>query len=65
VARLLGGRAAPDQPPHPAPPPAAPAAGPYRLTLEQARQMALSHNKSLDLARLNVTEKGYATEAAR
>ena len=48
------------------PPPAA-AAGPTvrRLTLEEARQLALEHNQALALARLNVAEKGHATAAAR
>jgi outer membrane protein len=43
-----------------------PDAGPpvRRLTLEEARQLALSNNKSLELARLNVGEKEYATRAA-
>jgi outer membrane protein TolC len=52
-----------------APPvPTAPAqAGPAvrRLTLEEARQLALQQNQSLMLARLNVVEKGHATAAAR
>lgn len=48
----------------PAPtPPAAPAA--YRITLEQARERALAHNKALALARLNVEEKQHAASAAQ
>ena len=44
----------------------APAAGPpaRRLTLEEARALALANNKSLELARLNVAEKAHATSAA-
>src|SRR5262249_24486074 len=48
--------------PGPAPGPA-PAA--RRLTLEEARQLALGNYKALALARLNVAEKEYATTAAR
>lgn len=46
--------------------PAPPAAGPpvRRLTLEEARALALANNKSLELARLNVAEKAHATSAA-
>jgi outer membrane protein TolC len=46
--------------------PAPPAAGPpvRRLTLEEARALALANNKSLELARLNVAEKEHATSAA-
>jgi outer membrane protein len=36
-----------------------------RLTLEEARQLALQGNQALALARLNVAEKGHATNAAR
>ncbi len=36
-----------------------------RLTLEEAQQLALQNNKSLNLARLNVDEKQHATAAAR
>jgi outer membrane protein TolC len=36
-----------------------------RLTLDEARQLALQNNKALALARLNVAEKGHATDAAR
>lgn len=36
-----------------------------RLTLADAKQMALGNNKGLALARLNVAEKGQATTAAR
>jgi outer membrane protein TolC len=45
---------------------APPGAGPpvRRLTLEEARQLALANNKSLELARLNVGEKEHATRAA-
>jgi outer membrane protein TolC len=46
--------------------PAPAAAGPpaRRLTLEEAHQLALANNKSLELARLNVAEKGHLTSAA-
>lgn len=43
-------------------PEAAPAA--RRLTLEEAKQLALANNKALGLARLNVEEKQYAKAAA-
>jgi outer membrane protein len=48
------------------PSPAPAAAGPTvrRLTLEEARQLALGNNKALALARLNVEEKQHATAAA-
>jgi outer membrane protein TolC len=36
-----------------------------RLTLDEARQLALNNNKALALARLNIEEKQYATVAAR
>jgi outer membrane protein TolC len=36
-----------------------------RLTLAEARDLALRNNKALELARLNVSEKGYAARAAR
>jgi outer membrane protein TolC len=36
-----------------------------RLTLEEARQLALGSNKALGLARLNVAEKEHATSAAQ
>jgi outer membrane protein len=36
-----------------------------RLTLDEARILALNNNKGLALARLNLTEKGHATDAAR
>ncbi len=36
-----------------------------RLTLEEARQLALQNNKALNLARLNFEEKGHAANAAR
>jgi outer membrane protein TolC len=43
-----------------------PGAAPVRrLTLEEARQLALQNNKALNLARLNVDEKQHATAAAR
>jgi outer membrane protein TolC len=43
-----------------------PTAAPVRrLTLEEARQLALQNNKALNLARLNVEEKGHAANAAR
>jgi outer membrane protein len=35
-----------------------------RLTLEEARQLALANNKALALARLNVEEKGHVANAA-
>jgi outer membrane protein TolC len=35
-----------------------------RLTLEEARALALANNKSLELARLNVAEKEHAVSAA-
>jgi outer membrane protein TolC len=35
-----------------------------RLTLEEARQLALANNKALALAHLNIDEKLYATSAA-
>src|SRR5262249_19711575 len=68
----LGGGAAFGQTP-PAPnvlPPEVPAAAPVasavrRLTLDEARQLALANNKALALARLNVEEKRHATAAAR
>jgi outer membrane protein TolC len=43
--------------------PAGPAV--QRLTLCEAKGLALRNNKALALARLNVAEKGYATDAAR
>jgi outer membrane protein TolC len=51
----------------PQPPAALPAlASPvYRLTLEQARDRALTNNKALILARLNADEKALATSAAK
>ncbi|HVS37688.1 MAG TPA: TolC family protein [Gemmataceae bacterium] len=45
--------------------PPAPAPTVRRLTLEEARQLALAGNKSLTLARLNVIEKQHAADAAR
>jgi outer membrane protein len=47
----------------PPPPSSTPAA--RRLTLEEARQLALQNNQSLALARLNVMTKEHATAAAR
>lgn len=38
---------------------------PRRLTLEEAKQLALANNKSLALARLNIDEKQHAANAAR
>src|SRR5262245_54271440 len=35
-----------------------------RLTLEEARQLALQNNKALALGRLNVEQSGHATAAA-
>jgi outer membrane protein TolC len=52
----------------PAPPPVTASATPpaaRRLTLEEAKQLALQNNKALALAVLNVEEKQYATDAAR
>ena len=50
-------------------PPAHPPAGPgptvRRLTLEEARQLALTNNKALALGRLNVEQLQHATNAAR
>ena len=46
-------------------PPAPLSASPTRrLTLEEARQLALANNKALGLARLNMKEKYYAKTAA-
>jgi outer membrane protein len=45
-------------------PPQAAAPAVRRLTLEEARQLALGSNKALALARLNVEEKGHAADAA-
>ena len=44
-----------------------PATGPAvrRLTLDEAKQLAMLNNKSLTLARLNVAEKGHAIAAAK
>lgn len=52
------------------PAPAAPAAAPqvrgvYRLTLDDARQRAMTGNTQLGLARLNIDEKRHATAAAK
>ena len=47
----------------PPPPSSTPTA--RRLTLEEARQLALQNNPGLALARLNVTTKEHATAAAR
>jgi outer membrane protein TolC len=49
-------------------PASVPSGGPpsvRRLTLEEARQLAQQNNQALALARLNVAEKGHATDAAR
>jgi outer membrane protein len=46
------------------PPPQAAVVSVHRLTLEEARQLALGNNKALALARLNVEEKGYAAAAS-
>jgi outer membrane protein TolC len=52
--------------PVPSPTAAAPAGPPVqRLTLAEAKELALRNNKALALARLNVAEKGYAADAAR
>src|SRR6266705_2910821 len=45
--------------------PSAPGATVRRLTLEDARQLALAQNKELVLGRLNVAQLQHATEAAR
>jgi outer membrane protein TolC len=37
----------------------------HRLTLDEAKELALKNNKALNLARLNVTEKEHATAAAQ
>jgi outer membrane protein TolC len=59
-ARAAGGEAVPG------PTAAAPAGPPVqRLTLAEAKELALRNNKALALARLNVAEKGYAADAAR
>lgn len=50
-------------PPPPAPLTTPPAA--LRLTLEEAKDRALTHNKQLHLGRLNVQEKGIAVSAAQ
>src|SRR5262249_31118078 len=63
TACLPPARAAQDEFPLPVPRPGGPPV--YRLTLEEARQLALQNNKDLALARLNIAEKGYATDAAR
>jgi outer membrane protein TolC len=63
AACLPPARAAQDEFPLPVPRPGGPPV--YRLTLEEARQLALQNNKALALARLNIAEKGYATDAAR
>lgn len=47
------------------PPPTAFGPAARRLTLEEARHIALSSNKSLMLARLNIIEKQLAMKAAR
>jgi outer membrane protein TolC len=54
-----------DEPMSNLPPPSKVASTVRRLTLTEARQLALSNNKALILARLNVQEKGYAATAAR
>jgi outer membrane protein TolC len=41
------------------------ASGAQRLTLEEARERALSHNRQLELGRLNVREKQIAVSAAK
>jgi outer membrane protein TolC len=47
-------------------PDAAPGAAPVRrLTLEEARQLAVQNNQSLALARINVDSKAHATAAAK
>jgi outer membrane protein TolC len=47
--------------------PATPLPGPTvrKLTLEEARQLALANNKALNLARINVQEKQLGTAAAK
>jgi len=49
----------------PAHAPTAPGTNVRRLTLEEARQLALTSNKALALARLNVEQLQHATNAAR
>jgi outer membrane protein TolC len=53
---------APQPTPLHAPAPAAPTV--RRLTLEEARQLALANNKALELGRLNVSVKQFAASAA-
>src|SRR5438874_1877780 len=59
-----GPLAAQQQPAAISPSPNAPATL-TRLTLEQAREMALANNKKLQLGRMNLDEKGVAVSAAR
>ena len=58
-----GPLAAQQQPAAISPSPNAPATL-TRLTLEQAREMALANNKKLQLGRMNLDEKGVAVSAA-
>jgi outer membrane protein TolC len=44
---------------------ATPTAGVYRLTVDDARQLALTNNSNLTLARINIEAKEHATAAAR
>ena len=46
-------------------PPAATGPAVRRLTLDEAKQLAMLNNKALNLARLNVAEKGHAIAAAK
>ena len=46
-------------------PPVATAQAVRRLTLDEAKQLTMLNNKALNLARLNVAEKGHATAAAK
>jgi X-X-X-Leu-X-X-Gly heptad repeat protein len=66
VASLSGNRTMAQQvPPPPTSSPALAAPGTYRLTLEDARQLALANNTQLQLGRLNVEEKRIAIRAAQ
>jgi X-X-X-Leu-X-X-Gly heptad repeat protein len=68
---VLGNSARAQQVPPPAPGSAAPSAaapsasGVYRLTLEDARQLAIANNTQLQLGRLNVQEKQIGISAAK
>src|SRR5262249_43141022 len=51
-------------PPAASPMPMAPPQS-FRLTLDDARARAMANNKAIALARLNIDEKRFATDAAR